>query len=168
MKKSKIFIVALILLAMFTIIGCNKNDDSKKVDTSSSIEKEKNTYIKFVKELKKVKESSEELPFDINVSYDKLDDEEIRYQVVIDNPKVELKEIKALAIHDKQTDDVFPSVGIFDSIVDLSTSSNSKGIILVGYIPYDGNIDDFDCEIKVLISYIKDENKITSYYVTKK
>lgn len=168
MKKSKLFIVVLILSAMFIIIGCSKNDDSKKVDNSSNIEKEKNTYIKFVKELKKVKESSEELPFDINVSYDKLDDEEVRYQVVIDNPKVELKEIKALAIHNKQTDDVFPSVGIFDSIVDLSTSSDSKGIILVGYIPYDGNIDDFDCEIKVLISYIKDENKITSYYVTKK
>lgn len=164
-KKSIIFLVAFISFVLI-IVGCS--DKETTGDSAKNVEKNKNTYIKYVQKLKKVDQSSSDIPFDINVTYDKLDDKEVRYQVVIDNPTKDIKNIKAVAVHNKQTDDVFPSIGIFDETLDLTLESESKGIILVGYIPYEGDLEKFKCEMKVIISYEIEEKEYTSYYVTKK
>ena len=102
--------------------------------------------------------------------YTKENDNEIRFEVSIDNVKGTVKNITALAIHDKQTDDVFPSVGIFDDAVTLTEGEKPEGVVLAGYIPYTGSIDDLKNEItvKVLIKYEYENKKITAYYVTKK
>lgn len=156
----------LVILLVFIFVGCNliAKDDIKE----SKVEEEKNVYIKYVKEAKKIEKSSEDLPFNIEVKYDKLNDEEIRYQVVIDNPKGEIYDIKAVAVHDKQTDDVFPSTGIFEEPMDLVPNSKPEGIILVGYIPFTKSLDSFECEIKLIIEYTYKNNKYISHYVTKK
>ena len=107
------------------------------------------------------------LCFNVDVVYENLKNE-IRYQVVIDNPSAEITDIRALAIHDKQTDDVFPSVGIFDEKLNLIPNEKPSGVILVGYIPFEGDYEKFTCEMKVLISYKIGEEKYESYYVTKK
>ena len=100
----------------------------------------------------------------------KENDNEIRFEVSVDNVKGTVKNITALAIHDKQTDDVFPSVGIFDDAVTLNEGEKPEGVVLAGYIPYTGSIDDLKNEItvKVLIKYEYENKKITAYYVTKK
>lgn len=165
MNKRGLILLLVFISFFLIVVGCSKNSSP---DNNVNIEKEKDTYVKYVQELKKVTESSLDIPFDVNITYDKLDDEEVRYQVVIDNPKENVKNIKALAVHNMQTDDIFPSIGIFDDSVDLTLDSESKGVILVGYIPYEGDLDDFDCEMKVLISYEIDEKEYTTYYVTKK
>lgn len=165
--KNKILVTILSILFIIIIVGCSTNT-SQTVDTSKDVEKEKETYIKYVQKLKKVDISTDELQFDVNITYDKLDNEEVRYQVVIDNAKADMNEVKVLAIHNKQTDDIFPSVGIFDKPIDLLQGDDKSGIILVGYIPYEGDMDDFECEMKVLISYESEEKRVTDYYVTKK
>ena len=167
MKKNKFIILILSILVIFITFGCDK-DEKEPTENTKSIEKNKDTYIKYVQKLKDIEKSSSDIPFDINVTYSKLDDEEIRYEVTIDNPKQEIKDIKALAVHNKPTDDVFPSIGIFDNTIDLKTDSSSKGIVLVGYISYEGDIEDFECEMKVIITYKIDEKEVTNYYVTKK
>lgn len=167
MKRNKLIVLIISILIIFMTFGC-VNDDNAKTDSVKNVEKNKDIYIKYVQKLKNVDKSSSNLPFDVSVTYEKLDEEEIRYEVTIDNPKEEVKNIKALAVHNRQTDDVFPSIGIFDDPIDLKQDSSSKGIILVGYIPYEGNIDEFQCEMKIIITYKIGENTITSYYVTKK
>lgn len=152
MKK----IIVLLFISMFIFTGCTKTNKKEEI--------QKSTYIKDVQKLKKVKESSSNLPFTIEVKYDKVKDE-LRYQVIIDNPTKEIKSVKALAVHNKQTDDVFPSVGIFDKKVDLIPNKKPSGVILVGYVPYE---KDIDMKIKVMISYKIDNETYTSYYVTKK
>lgn len=158
----KIFVVVFILL----LTACSFSKETKEVNNNT--ENEKNDYIKFVQKLENVTKSSEDIPFDINIKYDKLTDDEVRYQVIIDNPKGEITNIKAVAIHNKQTDDVFPSVGIFEEKMKLIPSEKPSGIILVGYIPYTKSLKNFECEIKVLVSYTYENNDYTSYYVTKK
>ena len=164
--KKRLLIIILVLLSLFIVAGCTNNKKSSN-EKNTSIENEKEIYIKTVKKLEKIKTSSEELPFTVEVKYDQIKDE-IRYQVIIDNPKEEIKGISALAIHNKQTDDVFPSVGIFDKKVNLIPNKKPSGVILVGYFPYEGKINNLDVEVKVYISYKMNKKEYTSYYVTKK
>ena len=168
--KNKLLLIFLLILSLFIIIGCTpKKEETKEVkkEKKQNIETEKDIYIKDVQKLKKVKESSENMPFNVDIVYEKIK-EEVRYQVVIDNPTSDLKNITALAIHNKQTDDIFPSVGIFDDKIDLIMDKKPSGVILVGYIPHTGKLEDLNVEMKVLISYTINDETHTSYYVTKK
>ena len=159
----KFLLICLVIISIFILVGCNSKNKAKK----ESLETEKSIYIKKVQKLKKIKKTTKDLPFSIEIKYEKMTDE-VRYQVIIDNPKTEIKNIRALAIHNKQTDDVFPSVGIFDKKVNLIPNEKPSGVILVGYFPYKGSIDDLKIQMKVLIEYKMDNKNYTSYYVTKK
>lgn len=161
--KNKLLIILIISISFFSLISCtNKNNDINK-----NIETEKDIYIKNVKKLKKVKESTKDIPFNVEIKFEKMDDE-VRYQVIIDNPISEIKNINALAVHNKQTEDIFPSVGIFDKKVNLIPDEKPSGVILVGYFPYKGEIENLKIQMKVLINYKIDGKTYTSYYVTKK
>lgn len=164
MKKSYI-LVLIVISIIFIIVGC-KNENNNVENKSNNVEKQKDEYLDYVQKLKKVDKDSEDLPFSIEIQYDKVDDE-VRYQVIIDNPVQDIKNIKALAIHNMHTDDIFPSIGIFDDKVDLLKDKSPSGVILVGYIPYEGEIEDLNCQIKVLVEYEIDNNKNISYFVTK-
>lgn len=161
--KKNLFIIMITIICLISLLGCTNN----KKEPKKNIETEKSTYIKKVQKLKKIKKSTEDLPFEVEVKYEKMKDE-MRYQVIIDNPKNDIKNISAIAIHNKQTDDVFPSVGIFDKKVNLIKDKKPSGVILVGYFPYKGAIDELKVQMKVLIEYKMDNKKYTSYYVTKK
>ena len=91
----------------------------------------------------------------------------IRYQVIIDKPKKDLKNIEAIATHDQQTDDIFPSIGVFDKKEEL-LKNDKNGIILVGYIPYTKDIEQFECTVKLLIKYTDEEKSDVKYYIDKK
>ena len=105
MKK----IVIILFSSIILLTGCS---DKKLVE-------EKETYIKYIQNLKKVTKSTKDIPFEIEVKYDKLTNDEVRYQVIIDGVKEDIKNIEAIVIHNRQTNDVFPSIGIFDEKQDL-------------------------------------------------
>ena len=152
--KKKILIIFLLIL----LCGCNSN-----------LSEQKEKYISYIKELKEVNKTSKSYPFEIETVFDKLTNNEIRYQVIIDNVDEDIHDLEAIAIHNKQTDDVFPSIGIFDEKEELLKGKKPSGVILVGYIDYTGKVEDFKCNIKVLIKYkTKDEKIHKVYYVTKK
>jgi len=90
------------------------------------------TYDTYVTMLKQENVASENVPFDVNIYMDEVNETKWIYQVVIDNAKEELKDIKALVIHNVKTKDVFPSVGIVDETITLN--ENTKGINLIGYV----------------------------------
>ena len=149
----KILVVILILF----ITGCN------------SAKSEKITYDKYIKKLKSINNTSDFIPFNVETRFDKLIDSEVRYQVIIDNVKENIYDVEALAIHNKKTEDVYPSIGIFDDKQNLLVDKKPAGIILVGYIDYKKNIDSFKCELKVMIKYkTNDKKEHIVYYVTKK
>lgn len=121
-------------------------------------------------EEKKVKNFDNELPFEIEVSLDTLVEGELVYSVVIDQPKVPMKNIKALVVHDAKTTDIFPSVGIFDTPLNLipnevnQEKKNVKGIALVGYIETDKSVGAFHMNIRVLVSYEDEEGNRHQLY----
>lgn len=141
-----------IITLVFLLFGCSKE-----------LTKEEIIYNDYVDKLKQEEKSEDNLPFDLEIFVDKIIEKEVMYRVIIDNPKVSLRNIEALVIHDKYTEDVYPSSGIFESKLSLipgvinKTSNYVEGIILAGYIPYEGDVKDLNATFKVLFKYEDDE-----------
>jgi len=111
-------------------------------------------YDDYVGELKNTNTVSSELPFDVNFYIDDVNEDRLIYQVIIENFDSDLSCVKALVIHDVNTKDIFPSVGIVDECVNIN--EGNKGIILVGYVDKKEDIN-----FKVLVEA---DNKYTYFY----
>ena len=159
MKKILNIIILFVLLT-----GC-----------SNKLTNEEILYNDYVNDLKKTTKYETNLPFDLAIYVDKIIETEVMYRVIIDNPKVSLRNIEALVIHDKYTEDIFPSSGIFETKLNLipgvinKTSNYVEGIILAGYIPFEGELKNLNANFKVMLKYEDDDGKInTVIYSTKK
>ena len=148
--------ILIILLLIFFICGC------------SNVSKEKQEYLNYIDELKSIKTSSEEYPFNIEVKYDKITSKEVRYQVILDEVKEDITDITMIAYHNKKTEDVYPSIGIFDEKESLLKDKKPSGLILVGYIDYKGEIEDFNITTKVLIKYNIKNKEYKIFYISEK
>jgi len=156
--------ILLIITLLFMLTGC-----------TNELTKEEILYNDYVTELKKVTNYETNLPFDLEIYVDKIIETEVMYRVIIDNPKVSLRNIEALVIHDKYTEDIYPSSGIFESKLNLipgvinEKSNYVEGIILAGYIPFEEDAKYLDATFKLLFKYEDDEGKShTIVYSTKK
>ena len=121
-------------------------------------------------ELLKVKEfnSSESINFDILVNVDRIDEENISYKMLLSNPKENMHDIKAILIHNYYTEDVFPSIGLFDKLRSMYKDSNDS-INLEGVIKTDKSIDNLDLVLKLYVKYLDDYgNEKSVYYKTTK
>lgn len=156
----------LLLLVILLLFGCS-NDQYKS---------QKKTYYGFINDLKTatIKDFKDDIPFSISLYYDKLIETEVMYRVIIDKPKEPIRNIEAIAIHNKQTEDMFPTSGIFDEKYSLipnvvnKKSGYVKGIILIGYIPFDEDISKFNAEFRVLVKYQDDDLKTHKVYFLSK
>lgn len=155
----------LLIISIFLLAGCS----TKEI----SLDKQK--YNSYVEILNKETYNSDYLPCNIEVYVDKIVETEVMYRVIIDKPKIALRNIEAIAMHDKYTEDVFPSSGIFEEKYSLipnvinKSSNYAEGIILIGYIPFDGDLDNLDATFKVMIKYTDDDGEEhTIMYSTKK
>lgn len=146
----------LLIIILLLCVGCNKN-----VNTN---------YDKYLKDLGVVNESSNFIPCNIEITYDKITDDEISYQVTFDNPLENMKDINIVLMHNMETDDGYPSIGVYDDEpIDLlkePIEQDKKGIILVGYFKYSGDLDE-NTEFKVLINYKDDIGKEKTIYFIK-
>lgn len=154
----------VIILCLFLLTACNK------VET-----KEKIIYNNYIKTLNNNFKTTNNIPFDIEIYLDKISNTEVMYRAIIDNPKTSIKNIEVLIIHDKYTKDIYPSSGIFDEkyslIPNTIEKSNNivKGIILIGYIPYEGDLGNIDVEFKLYLKYTDDDSNVHEVmYSTKK
>ena len=154
----------VLIICIFLLCSCTKFES-----------KDYKNYKNYINELKTSQSTNNNLPFDIEIILDKVIETEVTYRVIIDNPKVALRNIEALVIHDKYTKDIFPSVGIFDDKLNLipnvinKSSNYVEGIILVGYIPFEEDIKNLNASFKLLFKYEDDNNNIkTIIYSTNK
>ena len=153
----------IILLFAVFIVGCS----SVKIETDNTIVEEKEDYLAIKDELNSVDKyiSDENLPCDIKISLDRINKEEISYRAIIDNPKTNMYNIKALLIHDYFTEDIFPSIGIFDEAENLIVGNEEvRGISLVGYIETTNDIEELDLDVKLYIEYSDSDGNIQKIY----
>ena len=150
----------LVLILLILCVGCSQEEVMKT------------TYNTYMKNLLSVNENSSYIPCDIEITYDKITDNEVSYQITIDNPKENMRNINIVVSHDKETDDGYPSIGVFDlDPINLSVEQTkedpSKGIVLVGYFKYSGELDNLDAEFKISINYVNDAIEEKTVYFVK-
>lgn len=143
MKKVLIFF----LLSLFLLTGCeNKEEDSKNQYLSLKNKiMEKEDYTKI-----------ENLPIDITTKIDRQDEEKVRYKVVLDNPKENMKNMKVIVVHNYYTENLFPTIGIFDKTKELSTNTEKNKVELEDVIETTKNLSDISLELKVWVEYTND------------
>ncbi len=106
--------ILVILILVTTLFGCQK-DEAREID------KEKyNAYLTYYQAILAAENKLEDsLCFDIELVVNKIDDDTYRYDIIVDNPKVAMFDIKALAIIetlslDIDKENMMPSIGILD------------------------------------------------------
>lgn len=152
--------IILVLIPILLITGCTVKDNMT-VD-----------YNKYMNNLLSSNENSEQIPCDIEITYDKISDTQFSYQIVLDNPKKDMRNINVVVSHNMETHDGYPSIGVFDEepinlMVERTEDDKNKGIVLVGYIDYAGAKEDFHPEIKLLINYVNSAIEEKTIYYTK-
>ena len=153
----KIYLLLIVMILLFT--GCDNKEEEVKSE-----------YLSMKSDLLKVKDfsSDHELNCDISVNIDRVNEEKVSYKMIINNVKENMHNVKAILIHNYYTEDVFPSVGLFDDTVDLNKNSNDD-IILKGNIETDKDIDNLDLILKLYVKYLDDNgNEKDIYYKTTK
>lgn len=142
----------LVVIVLLLLTGC-----------TNKVEEDKYAYLEYKNNLEEQKDfvSQESLEFNTYFNLIRETEEKVTYSLVIDSPKVNMNNVKALLIHDFVTDDVFPSVGIFDEPVTLHKDSNDK-IVLEGSIQ---TIEDIsDTKFKLYLEYVDDDGLENSIY----
>ena len=148
----KVYII--FLLSLF-LIGCENKEEELKTE-----------YVVAKNNLKEEKEytKKEELPLDITVEIDRENEEKLTYRVILNNPKENMKEIKAIVIHNYYSEELFPSIGIFDEKKSLLTSDIESKIELSNTIKTTKNLSKLNLELKIWIEYKNDRGETKEIY----
>ncbi len=145
----KILLIIPILLLLF---GC-----------SNKVEDNKFAYIEYKNNLEKQEEfmDNDGLGFNTFFNIDR-DGDTVNYSLTINNPKINMHNVKALLIHNYNNNDIYPSIGIFDEPKELLESSNDN-IKLEGSILSSDDLSDIN--FKLYLEYTNDEEvKEEIYY----
>lgn len=151
MKK----ISLLIIISLFLITGCNNQEENEKSEYLAMKSKllETSSYTK-----------QENIPCDITVNIDRVDDEKVSYNVILSNPKEDMRKIKAIVVHNYYNEDIFPTIGLFNKTTNLFTSDKEKQLKLKGTIDTTTDIDSLNLELKVFIKYTNQDGKEKDIY----
>lgn len=156
--------VVLVLTTLILISGCASQVE---IGIDESIEDNKLEYLQVKDKLNQKTEftKKEDIPLDISSSIDRINEEEISFRVILDNPKVNLNKVEAMLIHDQLTDSIFPTIGILDDKKSLLVNSEDvHGISLVGYLLTTKNIKELEINLRLYIKYLDDDNKSHEVY----
>lgn len=142
----------LLILPLILLMGC-----------TNEVEEKKYTYLTYKNELQEQEVFDEEaIDFNTFFNIERVNEEVINYSLIINNPNINMYDVKALLIHDYSLEEAYPSSGIMDDSQDLLKGSNSK-IKLEGRIQTAEDIK--NVKFKLYLEYTDDngeENKI--YY----
>ena len=154
MKRTYLFLI----ISLFFISGCENKEEVTK-----------NEYLAMKNEtLDEANYINDYLPLDIIVYIDRVGEEEVCYKVTLANPQENMHDIKALVVHNYYTEDVFPSIGVFDEVGELLINNSSNSSLVLGVtIQTTTDISKLRLELKILIEYTNDASeKKEIYYKT--
>ncbi len=145
--KKVLLIIPLVLL----LIGC-----------SNKVEDDKFAYLEYKKNLEKQEDFINNDELDFNTFFDiERDGDKINYSLTIDNPKIDMHNVKAILIHNYPIEDTYPTVGIFNETKEILFNSGNS-IKLEGTILSSDDIS--DVKFKLYLEYTTDEDEKEEIY----
>lgn len=145
----------LLVIMIFSLMGC-----------STKTEDDKSEYIAIKSHL--LEESkytdADELPLDIIVNIDRMDEEKVDYSVVFSNPQEDMYDIEAMVVHNYYNEDLFPTIGLFDKKGELLSDDEDSIIELKDTIKTNKNLSSIDLELKIYIKYKDKNNELKEIY----
>ncbi|MCI6002628.1 MAG: hypothetical protein MRZ37_05790 [Tenericutes bacterium] len=152
MKKILVIIFTCMLLC-----GCENKEAYKE------------QYINYKKQLfsSNMFTNDENLPLKININLKK-EKSFINYNIIISDATEDLNEMQVLVVHNQITNEVYPSLGIFNEKGNLKPNDNSK-LELNGSFETNKDIEEVVVSFKFVIKYTDSEGikKIIYYKTTK-
>lgn len=147
MKKLLVIIPLLMLM-----VGCTNSSEENKI-----------AYLEYKSELEEKETFNEEESLDFNVYFniERINEEIVDYSLVIDKPKINMHNVKALLIYNFVNEEAYPSVGIFDKPVELLIDTEDR-IVLNGNIQTINDIT--DTKFKLYLEYTDDNNNLNKIY----
>lgn len=142
MKKT----LFLIIIFSFMILGCNNTVDS-------------NDYFNDLERLENSEEVIEQDLYDLRIVISDINEEEYMYYMTLDNANVELNDTTILLYHDVDTKNSFPSIGYFDSPVNIG--EDIKGVNLIGYLEKEPEFDFVNFKVMVKSNDFENIHTIT-------
>lgn len=144
--------IILLIPLLFVLIGCTNKEEENKM-----------AYLEYKNELEErdIFNGEENLDFNVYFNIEKINEEITDYSLIIDNPKINMYNVKALLIHDFINEDAYPSVGIFDDTRNLNADSDDK-IVLNGSIQTINDIS--KTKFKLYLEYTDDNNDLNKIY----
>ena len=142
----------IIIPLLFILIGCTNKEEENKI-----------AYFEYKDELEQrdIFNGEETLEFNVYFNIERVDEEITDYSLVIDNPKINMHNVKALLIHNFVNEEAYPSVGIFDEPKELQENSKDK-IVLNGHIQTINDIS--NTKFKLYLEYTDDNNDLNKIY----
>ena len=145
----KIISMKRVIVIIICLFMCGCSNSNTKV------------YNEYITNLKTIKE--EKICSDIEVSFkvDEITTNYINYYVLINRNNTIMNDIQALLIHNKETINSFPSIGIYDESISLNKENDKLGVKLSGYLELNE-----DTEFKLFLKYVDKNNvKKECYYI---
>lgn len=152
--------VILLICGLLLVTGCNNKVEEEKneyLDTKSLLETNKDFIV------------ADDLPCDVTVSLERTNEENVNYNVMFNNPKENMNDVKILVIHNQYTEDIFPYIGLMDSDTEslLVDNYGNSQINIPGKLSTTNDIDNLSLEFRIWLEYIDDSlEKKTIYYKT--
>jgi len=145
----------LLVLLMFSLMGCSTKteDDKSEYIAIKSHLLEENKYT-----------DANDLPLDIVVNIDRMDEEVVDYSVVFSNPKEDMYDIEAMVVHNYYNEDLFPTIGLFDKKGELLSDDDESTIELKDTIKTNKNLSSIDLELKIYIKYKDKDGELKEIY----
>ena len=141
----------IIFLSLFILLGC-----SSQKNTTSYSKKQYNEYVSYYNRLKKSTSFDESCDdCSIQLITNKISNKKIRYDIIINNPVIEMKNIKAIAFIDKRDKNI-PSIGLLEKD---KKNGYYKGINLSGTT----SKNKFD--VKLYLTYNTEDKQIERYII---
>ena len=132
-------------------------------------EANKEQYINYKKQLfsSNMFTNDENLPLKININLKK-EKSFINYNIILSAAQEDLNEMQVLVVHNQITNEVYPSLGIFNEKGTLRSNDNSK-LELNGSFESNQDIEEVVVNFKFVIKYTDNEGikKIIYYKTTK-
>lgn len=144
--------IILLIPLLFVLVGCTNKEEENKM-----------AYLEYKNELEErdIFNGEENLDFNVYFNIEKINEEITDYSLIIDNPKINMYNVKALLIHDFINEDAYSSVGIFDDTRNLNADSDDK-IVLNGSIQTINDIS--KTKFKLYLEYTDDNNDLNKIY----